>query len=155
MENVFIATSKTTYWLQLKAISNKKVPAGTGVIIQGTKEATVNPQTIADFTGDQGILGETSAAPHEAGSNDFALATKNDKTALYPVSAGLVIPKYKAYMTSADGAKYFSFGDTATSIDALDMTEEEGDIYTLGGQKVQKTTMKGVYIKNGQKVVVK
>ena len=83
------------------------------------------------------------------------MATKNGKTALYPVAEGVEIPKYKAYMTGESGAKFISFGDTATSIDALDVAEEDGDIYTLGGQKVQKTTMKGVYIKNGQKVVVK
>jgi hypothetical protein len=133
-----------------------KIPAGTGVFIKGTAGAIVNPETAkGDVASVSSTLGETSTAALEAGDNVFALATKNGKTALYPVTAGVVIPKYKAYMTDAEGAKFISFGDTATSIDALDMAEEDGDIYTLGGQKVQKTTMKGVYIKNGQKVVVK
>jgi hypothetical protein len=143
-------------WLHLTAVESMKIPAGTGVFIKGTAGAIVNPETAkGDVASVSSTLGETSTAALEAGDNVFALATKNGKTALYPVTAGVVIPKYKAYMTDAEGAKFISFGDTATSIDALDMAEEDGDIYTLGGQKVQKTTMKGVYIKNGQKVVVK
>ena len=143
-------------WLHLTAVESMQIPAGTGVFIKGTAGAIVNPETAkGDVATVSSTLGETSTAPLEAGDNVFALATKNGKTALYPVSAGVVIPKYKAYMSNADGAKFISFGDTATSIDALDVADDEGDIYTLGGQKVQKTTMKGVYIKNGQKVVVK
>ncbi len=149
--------------LHLNPIAEGKVPAGTGVIIKGDASTIVNPETTKEtveaVTGNS--LGETSSAPYEAGSDVFALTTRGGKAGFYPVSAGVVIPQYKAYLTyvaPATGestAKFISFGDTATSIDALDMAEEEGDIYTLGGQKVQKTTMKGVYIKNGKKVVVK
>lgn len=143
-------------WLHLTAVKSMKIPAGTGVFIKGTPGAIVNPETAkGDVESVSSTLGETSTAPYVAGDNIFALATKNNKTALYPVTKGVEIPKYKAYMTSESGAKFITFGDTATSIDALDVAEEDGDIYTLGGQKVQKTTMKGVYIKNGQKVVVK
>lgn len=143
-------------WLHLTAVESMKIPAGTGVFIKGTAGAIVNPETAkGDVESVSSTLGETSTAPYVAGDNIFALATKNNKTALYPVKKGVEIPQYKAYMTSESGAKFITFGDTATSIDALDVAEEDGDIYTLGGQKVQKTTMKGVYIKNGQKVVVK
>ena len=143
-------------WLHLTAVKNMQIPANTGVFIKGTAGAIVNPETAkGDVASVTSSLGETSTAPYEAGSNVFALATKNGKTALYPVSAGVVIPKYKAYMTSADGAKLIAFDDTATGINALDMDDEDGDIFNLGGQKIQKTTMKGVYIKNGKKVVVK
>ena len=156
-------------WVHLDELTNKIVPVGTGVIIKGS-EGLVNPKTI--YSSKDEDLEKLSAIPENqltgthadtkgktVGSSDniFALATKNGKTAFYPVSTGFVIPQYKAYMTNsdADGAKFISFGDTATSIDALDVADDEGDIYTLGGQKVQKTTMKGVYIKNGKKVVVK
>lgn len=154
---VFTATSEPKNgWLHLEPITDKKVPAGTGVFIKGTEYATVNPETtteeLAKITS---TLGQTSTAPYEASAGVFVLATKNEKTALYPVGDGVTIPQYKAYVTGESGAKFIALGDTATSIDALDMAEEEGDIYTLGGQKVQKTTMKGVYIKNGKKVVVK
>jgi hypothetical protein len=143
-------------WLHLDPITDKKVPAGTGVFIKGDKSSIVNPETLDEGAPSvSSTLGATATAPYVAGDNVFALATKNGKTALYPVTKGVEIPQYKAYMTGESGAKYIDFGDTVTSIDALDMAEEDGDIYTLGGQKVQKTTMKGVYIKNGQKVVVK
>ena len=157
VEEVYVAQGAAVNgWLHLDPIADKKVPAGTGVFIKGTAGATVNPETTTEEVAAlSSTLGETSAEPYKAGDNVFALATKNGKTALYPVTKGVEIPKYKAYMTGESGAKFISFGDTATSIDALDMAEEDSDIYTLGGQKVQKTTMKGVYIKNGQKVVVK
>ena len=151
-------------WLTLDELENKLVPGGTGVFIKGTAGTTLNPTTLKEEEGLAKIetpsIGQTSAKTYtvKAGDNIYALATKS-KTALYPVDAGVKIPKYKAYLIydkkTAEGAKFISFGDTATSIEALDMAEEEGDIYTLGGQKVQKTTMKGVYIKNGKKVVVK
>lgn len=157
VEEVYVAKGAAVNgWLHLDPIEGKKVPAGTGVFIKGTAGATVNPETMdEELAKITSSLGQTSAEPYKAGAGVFALATKNGKTALYPVAEGVEIPKYKAYMTGESGAKFISFGDTATSIDALDMAEDDGDIYTLGGQKVQKTTMKGVYIKNGQKVVVK
>ena len=157
VEEVYTASgAPVNGWLHLTPIANKKVPAGTGVFIKGAAGTIVNPETTSEEVASvTSSLGETSSAPYEAGSNVFALATKNGKTALYPVSEGVVIPQYKAYMTSADGAKLIAFDDTATGINAMDMDEEEGDIFNLGGQKVQKTTMKGVYIKNGKKVVVK
>lgn len=155
--------------LKLKEVTGKKVPAKTGVFVKvrdaedGEEPITlVNPETTTEaVTGVESSLGQTATATHTAGNNDYALKTVGGKAGLHKVNSGVEIPKYKAYLTyvapatSENTAKYISFGDTATSIDALNITEEDGDIYTLGGQKVQKTTMKGVYIKNGKKVVVK
>ncbi len=165
VEDVYVAKdAPANGWLHLTSIG-KQIPAGTGVIIKGSA-GLVHPETINYEEDDDpmdpisgnkllGTYGDKGGIT--VGKNDdfYALAKKSGKTAFYPVSDGFVIPQYKAYMTSADGAKMIVFDDTATSIDALDLAEEEGDIYTLGGQKVQKTTMKGVYIKNGKKVVVK
>ena len=153
---VFTATSEPKNgWLHLDPITDKKVPAGTGVFIKGTGSAIANPETTTEKVASvESTLGETSKEPFAAVSGTYALKTVDGKSGLHPVTSG-TIPMHKAYVTSSSGAKFISFGDTATSIDALDMAEEEGDIYTLGGQKVQKTTMKGVYIKNGKKVVVK
>lgn len=152
---VFTATDEPTNgWLKLVALDGNEVPANTGVFLYGAA-GTVNPETTTGLTKMVTSVSATSQGTKQGGANIYALATKNDKTALYPVSSSVTIPKYKAYLNTSSKAKYISFGDTATSIDALDMTEEEGDIFNLGGQKVQKTTMKGVYIKNGQKVVVK
>ena len=141
--------------LHLDEVVGNKVPAGTGVIIKGTA-GIVNPETTEDeVDAVETILGETSAETYTAGSNVFVLKTVDGRAGFQPAAEGLVIPKYKAYLTSASGAKMITFGDTTTGINAMDAATEEGDIYTLGGQKVQKTTMKGVYIKNGKKVVVK
>lgn len=153
---VFTAKSKPKNGsLHLDEVVGNKVPAGTGVIIKGAA-GTVNPETTEDEVASiESILGETSQETVTAGSNFYALKTVDGKAGFQPVKEGVVIPKYKAYLTSETGAKLITFGDTTTGIDAMDVATEEGDIFTLGGQKVQKTTMKGVYIKNGKKVVVK
>lgn len=43
----------------------------------------------------------------------------------------------------------------ATEVEGLSIVREDGQYYDLKGQKVNNPTQKGVYIKNGKKVVVK
>ena len=151
-------------WLHLDELTDKRVPKETGVFVkvrdlEDDEEpiTVVNPVTLEETLSsiEDNKLGNTAKEAFPATPGTYALKTVGGVAGLHPVTSG-TIPMYKAYLSSTTTtAKYISFGDTATSIDALDMAEEEGDIYTLGGQKVQQTTMKGVYIKNGKKVVVK
>lgn len=49
-------------------------------------------------------------------------------------------------------------GTETTSLDgveSIERTYDDGSYYTLGGVKVQNPTKKGIYIKNGKKVVIK
>ena len=173
VEAVYVAQSEVSSngWLKLTSIG-KQVPAGTGVIIKGTAGEIVNPETTTDEVASvTSILKPTTpiyaedgtstggAVTVKSGDKIYALKTVDGTASFHIVSPNVEIPKYKAYYeptnTTTNTAKYITFGDTATDINALDMAEEEGDIFNLGGQKVQKTTMKGVYIKNGKKVVVK
>lgn len=45
--------------------------------------------------------------------------------------------------------------DVVTAIDAIEATNEGGDWYTVEGIKVAKPTMRGIYIRNGKKIVIK
>ena len=56
-------------------------------------------------------------------------------------------------------ARSIVYGDGTTGIDASLVNSEErivnSDVYDLNGRKVQNPTKKGIYIKNGKKVVIK
>ena len=49
----------------------------------------------------------------------------------------------------------FEVGGETTKIDGLNVIFDDGQYYNLKGQKVDNPTEKGVYIKNGKKVVIK
>jgi hypothetical protein len=81
---------------------------------------------------------------------------------IYPVGdAGATINPYRAYIQIAQDAEaraltFFVDGEETTAIEGLNTTisEGEGTLYNLNGQKVNNAK-KGVFIKNGKKVVLK
>jgi len=48
-----------------------------------------------------------------------------------------------------------SFNDDATKIKDVRASEDDGSVYNLSGQKVERLNKKGLYIKSGKKVVIK
>ena len=63
--------------------------------------------------------------------------------------AWLVVPK------SAATTRGFTVDGDTTGISTLEVSEEEAVYYDLQGRRVMNPTVKGVYIKNGKKVMVK
>jgi len=92
-------------------------------------------------------------------TGSYVLQTLNDKQAFYIVDAEAPVnaPAYRAYLTvpAAPGVKAFFF-DEATGIENLNVNEslKNEAIYNVAGQRVSKA-QKGLYIKNGKKVVIK
>ena len=84
----------------------------------------------------------------------YLVSTDADKKA--------TINPYRAYIqldqTSASPARELTFivdGEITTAIEGLNVEQNEnGNVYNLNGQRVEKA-QKGLYIKNGKKVVVK
>lgn len=87
---------------------------------------------------------------------------------VYRLTGDAAIKGFRAWLRATDkdgNAKEisFSFDNTATYIDGIteDAQEEDGNVYTLGGQLVRRSAesttglQRGVYIVNGKKVVVK
>jgi len=74
------------------------------------------------------------------------------------VAGGNKIRAFRAYLdkqTTSDARVVFSVnGDVVTSINGINGENEDGDIYNLSGIKVNNA-QKGVYIKNGKKLVIK
>ena len=98
----------------------------------------------------------------KVGEDNYVLQTQEGVQAFYQIAEGssLTAVPYRAYLTVPEGpaAKpvyYFDFAGDATAIEAVpEVAEGTKVFYNLAGQRVANPT-KGIYIVNGQKVLVK
>ena len=133
------------------------IPAKTGILVKATAG-------IHDFvvTSDKGAKLENNsliAATTDVtsdGSTYFALTKIGDKVGFAVVNNGVKIPAGKAYLKvpAATTAKFFSLDGEATGINSVKTAKADGAYYTLEGVKTTKP-VKGLYIHNGKKIVVK
>ena len=133
------------------------IPAKTGILVKA-------PAGNCDFvvTSDKGTelanndLKAASADVTSDGTKYFALTKIGEKVGFALVEDGVVIPAGKAYLEVAAGtaAKFFSLDGEATGINSVKTAKADGAYYTLEGVKTTKP-VKGLYIHNGKKIVVK
>ena len=132
------------------------IPANTGILVKAAK---------GDYnfvvTSKEGAKLENNnlvAATTDVTSNDnkyFALTKIGDKVGFALVESGIVIPAGKAYLEVPAGkAKFFGLDSEATGINSVKTAKADGAYYTLEGVKTTKP-VKGLYIHNGKKIVVK
>lgn len=133
------------------------IPANTGILVkadQGDYNFVV--------TSDEGkeLENNSLVAAKEAvtsdGSTYFALTKIGDKVGFAVVNNGVKIPAGKAYLKvpAATTAKFFGLDGEATGINSVKTAKADGAYYTLEGVKTTKP-VKGLYIHNGKKIVVK
>lgn len=138
--------------------ANTVIPAKTGILVKA-------PAGNCDFvvTSDEGetLDNDLKAATAEKtsdGSTFFALTKIGDKVGFAKVAKDVVIPAGKAYLEvpagTAAGAKFFGLDGEATGINSVKTAKADGAYYTLEGVKTTKP-VKGLYIHNGKKIVVK
>lgn len=133
------------------------IPAGTGILVKA-------PAGNCDFvvTSDKGetlAKNDLKAATEDVTSVDdkfFALAKQGEKVGFALVANGVVIPAGKAYLevSTSTPAKFFGLDGEATGINNVKTAKADGAYYTLEGVKTTKP-VKGLYIHNGKKIVVK
>lgn len=160
-ENVKVMTVKVNAAgtaIELNEVkANTVIPAGTGILVkadQGNHNFVV--------TSDKGEalakndLKAATADEASDGSTYFALTKIGDKVGFALVENGIVIPAGKAYLevTKSTGAKFFGLDGEATGINSVKTAKADGAYYTLEGVKTTKP-VKGLYIHNGKKIVVK
>lgn len=141
------------------------VPAETAVIIEG-EEGPYNIPVIESS--------ETIAANVLKGTLEEITLTNDTEYYYYAMKVlsngnvgfalvadgGTVIPAGKAYLqlratTEAAKVQFFSLGGETTGIEAVEtQAKEDGKYYNLMGVEVENP-QKGIYIKNGKKVVIK
>ena len=137
--------------------ANTVIPANTGILVKAAK---------GDYnfvvTSDEGkelennsLVAAKEAVPSD-GSTYFALTKIGDKVGFALVEKDVVIPAGKAYLEvpAATAAKFFGLDGEATGINSVKTAKADGAYYTLEGVKTTKP-VKGLYIHNGKKIVVK
>lgn len=134
------------------------IPANTGILVKA-------PAGNCNFvvTSDKGetlanndLKAATIDEPSD-GTTYFALTKIGDKVGFALVEKDVVIPAGKAYLSipiAASGAKFFGLDGEATGINNVKTAKADGAYYTLEGVKTTKP-VKGLYIHNGKKIVVK
>ena len=143
------------------------VPAGTGMLVEGTPSTTVN-LPIADAStavAGNAFLVNTSDAVFAAedGYTYYAMMKDSDPLTFGTFNpATLAFPATKAYLKVAAGGGarlYAAFGDDETT--GINSVQGSGlkvngseAVYNLQGQRVA-APQKGLYIINGKKVIVK
>ncbi len=158
-----VALSSTLDEGKLTFTMKSSVPAGTGVLLKGTAGATytlkIAESAPAAVGGNlmKGVIYNTTIGQTDGGNTNFVLSGGTFKKVN---SIGNTIPAGKAYLqlpTSTSSARdiSFSFDDEPTGINKVQGVEQKDDsYYNLQGQRVSQP-MKGLYIINGKKVVVK
>ena len=133
------------------------IPAGTGILV---KAAAGNHDFVVTSKADKELENNSLIAATEPVKSDgatfFALTKIGDKVGFAVVNDGVVIPAGKAYLSvpAATTAKFFGLDGEATGINSVKTAKADGAYYTLEGVKTTKP-VKGIYIHNGKKIVVK
>lgn len=136
------------------------IPAKTGILVkadQGNHDFVVTSDK-----GDALPHNDLKAATTDErsdGAKYFALTQLSEgKVGFAKVANGVVIPAGKAYLEVPEGnthaAKFFGLDGEATGINSVKTAKADGAYYTLEGVKTTKP-VKGIYIHNGKKIVVK
>ena len=148
----------------LTEVTGREIPAGKGVVLKSSAATikltpTTTTQTLEgnELTG----VDVATAAP----SNAYCLSKETTGSArgvgFYTYTG--TIPAHRAYLVVAGGPSYarrfLGFGDddntTGISLPEAVVIENDGPIYDLSGRRIIGQPQKGIYVKNGKKVVIK
>ena len=133
------------------------IPAGRGILVKapaGNCDFVVTSDKGTELTSNN-LVAATSDVTSD-GTKYFALTKIGEKVGFALVEKDVVIPAGKAYLevAKATAAKFFNLDGEATGINSVKTAKADGAYYTLEGVKTTKP-VKGLYIHNGKKIVVK
>ena len=148
----------------LTEVTGREIPAGKGVVLKSSAATiTLTPTTTTQTLEGNELTGVdvATAAP----SNAYCLSKETTGSArgvgFYTYEG--TIPAHRAYLVVAGGPSYargfLGFGDddntTGISLPEAVVIENDGPIYDLSGRRIIGQPQKGIYVKNGKKVVIK
>lgn len=133
------------------------IPAGKGILVKAAKgnyNFVVTSEAGKELESNNLVAATTDVTSD--GTKFFALTKIGEKVGFALVENGVVIPAGKAYLevAKATAAKFFGLDGEATGINSVKTAKADGAYYTLEGVKTTKP-VKGLYIHNGKKIVVK
>lgn len=148
----------------LKLSRIDKVPAGTGVLLIGEPGKVDVPFILTDDTHQnllKGVTFDTEISPTEGDNTNYILVNGSHGKGFYKLSETGVLAAGKAYLQvpTKQGARQIiniSYDDGGTTvISEIPVAGGKEGMFTLDGIRKQKAPNKGVYIKDGKKVMVK
>jgi hypothetical protein len=149
---------------QLTSVKGKKIPANTGIILEGAKGDAISLPLTTEATEDvtDNDLLVSDGTVEGNGSTIYVLANGSKGVGFYKLQNDDddKVPAGKAYLkiegpASAPAFFGFGFGGGTTGIDNLTPALSNGEevYYDLQGRRVAQPT-KGLYIVNGKKVII-
>ena len=141
--------------------ADKKVNAAKAVILKSTASTItmtlVTSNSSNDFN-DNSLKGVATAVGKTSDGTTFVLNNRSQGVGFYRLATGKTLGVGKAYLTydGSTAPEFFGFDGNTTGIDATLVNSEKVNsvVYDLQGRKVAQP-VKGLYIVNGKKVVIK
>ena len=143
-------------------VAGDVIPAGEAVVLQGTANATCKFKPVkGEYSADPNNLlrGSDVDATTEGSGKFYALTAKGGKVGFYWMAEGgaaFTNGAHKAYLVlPSSSVKGYAFDeDDATAIMAVESADEDGAIYNVAGQRLNKM-QNGINIVNGKKILKK
>ena len=162
-ENTTVYTAKVSSdqsKVVLNEVIDKTVPAGNAVVLK-SNAATATMTCAVGATGtlpDNDLRG--SATDTATPDNTYMLVKGSNGVGFYHWT-GATIPAYRGYLTLSSSAAAREFmgittdDDSPTAITTTTQTsKDDGYIYDLTGRRLSTTPRRGIYMKNGKKIVI-
>lgn len=152
--------------VQLTEYANGVIPANKGVVLVSDTKTTAtftlaDASEVTEQTNElTGVLTETDLSSVESSDQVRIFSKKNNVAGFYKPNSNITtLAANKAYIMAPanEGALVLNFaGGEVTGINqaTINATEANAPIYDLTGRRVAKA-VKGIYVKNGKKFIVK
>ena len=140
----------------LSSVKGKKIPANTGIILEGSGDVTISLTTEAtdDITGNELLVSDGTVT---GDGTIYVLGQNGGKVGFGKLKSGDVLAAGKAYLkvTGSGSPSFIDINDNVTGIQQVKGSKSQVEsYYNLNGQRVAQPT-KGVYIVNGKKIIIK
>ena len=132
------------------------IPAGKGALLVTDTETATATVTLGETSEDfETVLQPLYACEKGKAGLFFGKVEGSQIAGLYPIDSETPTGGFKAFVDDSTGeGKELIFTNDPNSINTIENGADNGAIYNLQGQRVNKA-QKGVFIQNGKKVVLK
>ena len=162
LTDAYIVTGGAGGRLVTESVKDKKVPANTGLLLEGEGECVIPVAATSDEITGNKLMGVTSSTEIGAKTGYVLMNDATNGLGFYLNNKAFTVGANTAYLpidfVSSGARQFFSFGGDVTGIGEALLLKDNGqrikEVYNLQGQRVNQPT-KGLYIVDGKKMVIK